>query len=49
LGGVEGEVVIVLLLVEVFFEFVVLEFLLFVPVAHFGLGGEAVGDVVVVH
>jgi hypothetical protein len=49
LGGVEGQVVIVLLLVEVLLELVVGEFLLLVPVAQLGLGGEAVGDVVVVH
>lgn len=49
LGGVEGEVVIVLLLVEVLLEFVVIQLLLLVPVADFGLGGEATSDVVVVH
>ena len=49
LGAVEGQVVIVLLLIEIFLELVIGVLLLFVPVAEFGLGGEAVGHVVVVH
>lgn len=48
-GGIEGEVVVIGLLIEVLFELVVIEFFFLVPVAEFGLGGEPVGHVVVVH
>ena len=48
-SGIESEVVIVVFLVEVFLEFVTVEFLLLVPVAEFGLGGKTVSDVVVMH
>lgn len=40
---------VVVFLVEVFFELVVVEFFLFVPVAHPSYCVVAVGDMVVVH
>ena len=48
-GGVEGEVIAVLFLVEVLFEVVIVEFGFLVPVAQFGFGGESVSHVVIVH
>ena len=48
-GGVEGEVIAVLFLVEVLFEVVVIEFAFLVPVTQFGFGGESTCNVVVVH
>ena len=48
-GGVEGEVIAVLFLVEVLFEVVVVEFAFLVPVAQLSFGGKSAGDVVVVH
>jgi len=47
--GVEGEAVVVVFLVEVFFELVVVELFLLVPVADSGCGLVAVAHVVVVH
>ena len=48
-GGVEGEVIAVLFLVEVLFEVVIVEFGFLVPVAQFSFGGEPVGYIVVMH
>ena len=48
-GGVEGEVIAVLFLVEVLFEVVVIELAFLVPVTQFGFGGESTCNVVVVH
>lgn len=48
-GGVECEVVIGILLVEIFLELVVVELFLFVPVAYPGGGVVSIGNIVVMH
>ena len=48
-GGVESEVVIGLLLVEIFLEVVVVELFLLIPIAHPGGGVVSIGNIVVMH
>lgn len=48
-GGIEGEVVVLLLLVQVLLELVVVQLLLLVPVTHTSHRVEPVRDIVVVH
>ena len=47
--GFKGEVVAVVLLIEILLELVVVMLLFLIPVAQFGLGGIAVTHTIVMH